>query len=253
MLKDERQDTDTAVSPDPDILGLNEQFEQLSAGEILAWAWKTFGPKVVASSSFQTQSVPLLHIISRACPEMPVLFIDTGFHFLETLAFRDELQARYNLNIVVVRPSIGKSQLLAKYGQALYRHDPDLCCYINKVEPMQRALSGMRAWISGVRRDQTAHRRNLNVLELQPSGSLKIHPVLNLTEAKKQDYIHRYKLPHHPLFPAGYLSVGCAPCTRPVTSGKDARSGRWAGTDKTECGLHTDTTTLTFDYSGGKK
>jgi len=252
MPKD-KQDTDTAVSPDLDIPHLNEQFEQLSAGEILAWVWKTFGPKVVASSSFQTQSVPLLHIISQVCPDMPVIFLDTGFHFLETLAFRDELQARYNLNIVVIHPSIGKSQLLAKYGQGLYRHDPDLCCYINKVEPMQRALSGMRAWVSGVRRGQTAHRQNLAVLELQPSGLLKVHPVLDQTEAEQWDYIRRYRLPNHPLFAAGYLSVGCAPCTRPVTGGEGARSGRWANTEKTECGLHTDMPTLTFDLSGGAK
>ncbi len=246
--QDERQDTGTAASPDLDIPRLNEQFEQLSAGEILAWAWKTFGPQVVASSSFQTQSVSLLHTISQVCPEMAVIFIDTGFHFLETLAFRDELQARYNLNIVVMHPAIGKSQLLEQYGEALYRRDPDLCCYINKVEPMQRAISGKSAWVSGVRRGQTAHRKDLRVLQVQPSGLLKIHPMLNLTETEKWEHVHRRKLPFHPLFPLGYLSVGCAPCTRPVSVGEDMRSGRWAGTEKTECGLHTDWT-----KQGGKK
>ena len=137
--------TNPATLSDLDIPHLNEHLDQLLAGEILAWAWKTLGPKVATSSSFQTQSVPLLHIISQVCPEMPVTFVDTGFHFLETLAFRDELQARFNLNIIVVYPAIGKNELLAKYGEGLYRRDPDLCCYINKVEPMQRVLSGMRA------------------------------------------------------------------------------------------------------------
>lgn len=171
---------------------------------------------------------------------MPVIFIDTGFHFLETLAFRDELQARYDLNVVVVRPMIGKNQLFEKYGEGLYRRDPDLCCYINKVEPMQRALSEMQAWVSGVRHDQSAHRSGLRVLEPQQSGLLRIHPMLNWTREEIWDYIERHRLPHHPLFSEGYLSVGCLPCTRPVSADEDERAGRWADKEKTECGLHTN-------------
>ncbi|MCP4544787.1 MAG: phosphoadenylyl-sulfate reductase [Chloroflexi bacterium] len=235
-----KDSTNTSTLPNIDISILNERLEQMSASEILAWAWETFGPHGIASSSFQTQSVPLLHLISQVCPEMPVIFIDTGFHFLETLAFRDELQARYGLNIVVMHPTIGKGELLAKYGGGLYRQDPDLCCHINKVEPMQRALSGARAWISGVRRDQTAHRKNLRVIEPQSSGLLKIHPMINWTKGQLGEYTNRYMLPFHPLFIVGYLSIGCAPCTRPVSVGQDERSGRWAGTEKNECGLHTD-------------
>ncbi|MEA3340357.1 MAG: phosphoadenylyl-sulfate reductase [Chloroflexota bacterium] len=223
-----------------DISHFNDRLDRWSPGEILAWAWETFKPKIAASSSFQTQSVPLLHIIARVCPEMPVIFIDTGFHFLETLAFRDELQARYSLNIVVARPAVRKNQLLEKYGEGLYRRDPDLCCYINKVEPMQRMLSRLNAWVSGVRRDQTAHRSGLRMLKLQPGGLLKVHPMLNWTKQEVWDYIERYRLPYHPLYPKGYLSVGCAPCTRPVSAGEDERAGRWAGTEKAECGLHTD-------------
>jgi phosphoadenosine phosphosulfate reductase len=172
----------TATLPGLDIAHFDARLSRFSTAEILRWAWETFEPKIVTSSSFQTQSVPLLHIISRVCPQMPVIFIDTGFHFLETLAFRDELQARYGLNIVVVHPAVSKSQLLAKYGEGLYRRDPDLCCYINKVEPMRWALKGMKAWISGVRRDQTTHREALRVLEPQPDGLLKIHPLLNWTK-----------------------------------------------------------------------
>lgn len=240
--KSDLENTNPPTFSDLDIAHLNERLEPLSTEEILEWAWETFAPHVAASSSFQTQSVPLLHIVSRVCPAMPVLFIDTGFHFLETLAFRDELQARYGLNIVVVHPAIEKSQLLERYGEGLYRHDPDLCCHIHKVEPMQRALSGLRVWISGVRRDQTAHRKSLKVLETQPTGSLKIHPMLKWTKNDLWEYINQYRLPSHPLFSADYLSVGCAPCTRPVSPGEDERAGRWAGTEKTECGLHTDWT-----------
>ena len=223
-----------------DISLLNERFAHSSPEEILRWAWETCKPEVAASSSFQTQSVPLLHMISRVCPQMPVIFLDTGFHFSETLTFRDALKDLYGLNVVIARPAIDKAQLFKKHGEGLYRQDPNLCCYIHKVEPMQRAVSGLWAWISGIRRDQTAHRKQLRVLERQPTGLLKIHPLLNRTKKELWEYIEEHKLPAHPLFSKGYLSVGCAPCTRPVFTGEDERAGRWAGTEKTECGLHTD-------------
>lgn len=222
---------------DQDIPSLNEYFATAAAEEILAWTWETFGPKVAASSSFQTQSVPLLHLISRICPQMPVIFLDTGFHFPETLAFRDDLQNRYDLNIVIARSQMEDNESLSRPPEALYHHDPDLCCHLNKVVPMQRALEGLSAWISGVRHDQTANRNTLPVLEPQPSGVLKIHPLLNWTKQQLWTYINQHDLPAHPLFSQGYMSVGCAPCTRPVTDGEDERAGRWAGTDKTECGL----------------
>jgi phosphoadenosine phosphosulfate reductase len=223
---------------DLDIPRFNTRFENASTAEILQWAWDTFGPQVAASSSFQTQSLPLLHLIAQICPTMPVIFLDTGFHFPETLAYRDELQARLGLNVIIARPVIEKSQLITTYGEGLYRCDPDLCCYINKVEPMRRALTGFEAWISGVRRDQTNHRQSLTVLESQPNGPLKIYPMLNWTRAQVQAYIDRHQLPPHPLTTAGYRSIGCVPCTRPVLPGADERSGRWTGNDKKECGLH---------------
>lgn len=224
--------------PDLDIPDLNDRFERLPPAEILEWAWNTFTPHIAASSSFQTQSLPLLHLISQVCPAMPVIFLDTGFHFPETLQFRDELQARLKLNIVVVRAAVEKSELLARFGEGLYRRDPDLCCYINKVEPMQRATAGLQAWISGVRHDQTEHRNNLRILEPEANGPLKIHPLLNWTKKEVWAYIDQYQLPVHPLLAWGYVSVGCAPCTRPVHAGENERAGRWAGLDKVECGLH---------------
>jgi phosphoadenosine phosphosulfate reductase len=233
-----QQETDSLILQGLNITRLNERLDQLQAEEILEWAWDAFGPQVVMSSSFQTQSVPLLHIVSRVCPEMPVVFIDTGFHFAETLTFRDELRSRYDLNVVVVHALLEKSQLLERYGEGLYRRDPDLCCYINKVEPMRRATSEMRAWVAGIRRDQTAHRKALKTLEPQPTGLLKIHPMINWTKRDVWKYIDKYKLPSHPLFTKGYLSIGCVPCTRPVLAGEGERAGRWVGVEKTECGLH---------------
>lgn len=216
----------------------NEKFNSAQPKEILAWAWEQFRPHIAASSSFQTQSVPLLKLISEVCPEMPVVFLDTGFHFLDTLHFRDDLQKMFNLNIRVIKPVMDKEELFKRYGNAPYQTNPDLCCYINKVEPMRRAVEGLQGWISGVRRDQTAQRNNLNVFERQPDGLIRIHPMLNWTRKDLWDYIKQHKLPYHPLHSQGYVSIGCAPCTRPVMPGEDERAGRWAGQQKTECGLH---------------
>jgi len=228
---------------------LNEQLENAPATEILQWAWETFGPKLAASSSFQTQSVPLLHMISQVCPAMPVIFLDTSFHFPETLKFRAELEKQLGLNIVVARAAVERSQLLSQYGQALYRQDPDLCCYINKVEPVQRALTGFDGWISGVRRDQTTNRKNLSILETQSTGPLKIYPMLNWTRQQTYTYIDKHNLPSHPLLAKGYTSIGCVPCTQPVSAEEDERAGRWAGTDKNECGIHLDSTQLQEERS----
>ena len=126
-----------------DIEDLNERHGQATTEEILEWAWGALGPDVAASSSFQTQSVPLLHIISRACPQMPILFLDTGFHFKDTLAFRDTLRDRLNLNIVEVHAAMSKKELFARYGHAPYESNPELCCYIHKVEPMRKSSEGL--------------------------------------------------------------------------------------------------------------
>lgn len=212
--------------------------------ETLRWAWKTFRYRIAASSSFQTQSLPLLHMISRVCPEMPVIFLDTGFHFPETLAFRDEIVARLGLNLVIARPELSREVFLRAYGEDIQERDPDFCCHHNKVEPMQRALDGMVAWVAGVRQDQTAHRLEFRYLEPLISGVIKIHPLLYWSAADIETYCQYYALPAHPLTALGYLSIGCAPCTVPVfdvDASGDVRAGRWAGKGKTECGLHIDT------------
>jgi phosphoadenosine phosphosulfate reductase len=223
-----------------EVANLNARFETTSPEEIIAWAAEHFMPAIAATSSFQTQSVALLHLVSRVRPDLPVIFLDTGYHFPETLAYRDQLVERFGLTLRVVRASLTHADSVRKYGHALYRRDPDLCCYINKVEPMQRALHGLAAWITGIRRDQTATRASVQPVELLPDGRVKVNPLITWTRQDLWAYIHQHDLPAHPLFSQGYLSVGCAPCTAPVTDGADERSGRWVGTGKTECGLHTD-------------
>lgn len=218
---------------------LNAQFDGAAPETIIAWAADRFMPRLAATSSFQTQSVALLHLISRVRPDLPVIFLDTGYHFPETLAYRDRLVAQLGLTLRIARPAASPAETARRHGDALYRRDPDLCCYINKVEPMQRALADLDAWISGIRRDQTPNRATTRAIERLPDGRLKINPLVTWTHKDLWSYIHRHNLPAHPLFQQGYLSVGCAPCTAPVAPGEDERSGRWAGTGKTECGLHT--------------
>lgn len=216
---------------------LSLDLEQKTPQEIIRWAVETFWPDIGMTSSFQTQSVPLLHMIAQVAPQLPVFFLDTGFHFSETLAFRDQLVQELGLNVQTLTPEIGHETFQKTYGY-LYRTDPDLCCHINKVEPLQQAMRGLKAWISGIRRDQTAERRQVPIVSRQADGLYKIAPLATWSRKEVWQYLHDHNLPEHPLLRQGYLSIGCAPCTRPVGEGQDERAGRWAGQEKTECGLH---------------
>ena len=221
---------------DLDLEKTNHQLQDMEPEDILKWAAERFSGNIAASSSFQTQSLPLLHLISQTCPEVPVFFVDTGFHFPETLEFRDALCHRWGLQIKNLKPREPVTR--DHRGMPLYRVDPDLCCFHNKVNPMNRALEGLTALISGIRGDQTEHRRGMRVLEHDRNGLLRIHPIIGWTKKELWAYIDRHQLPEHPLFSKGYLSIGCQPCTRTVFAGDDERAGRWAGSGKTECGLH---------------
>ena len=218
---------------------VKERMEAATPNVIVAWAVETFSANVALSSSFQMQSLPLLHIVSQVAPQLPVLFLDTGYHFPETLTFRDQIVQAWGLNLKIVRAAVSHGEFIVRYGDALFRQNPDLCCYINKVEPMQRALAGLQAWISGIRRDQSPSRKNAQVVEQTAQGTVRIHPMARWTRRDVWQYIHDHNLPEHPLLTQGYLSVGCAPCTRRVYEGEEERNGRWAGREKTECGLHT--------------
>lgn len=227
---------------DKPVLDVERTEERLAAmppEDVLRWTAETFGPDVAASSSFQSQSVPLLHMISRACPQLPVMFLDTGFHFPETIAFRDRLVGELGLNLQVLHCRIPRDAFMRCYG-TLYRSDPDLCCYLNKVEPLARALAGKAAWVAGIRRDQTAARRTTRILERGGDRIYKISPLAAWASEDVDGYIRRHGLPVHPLTSQGYPSIGCKPCTRAVGRAVDSRAGRWAESEKTECGIHED-------------
>lgn len=216
------------------------EFENASPHEIIEWAVGKFWPDIAMSSSFQTQSLPLLHIVSQVAPEIDIIFLDTGYHFPETLSFRDTIVEAFGLTLRVMRADMSRQTFVERHGDDLHRRDPDLCCYINKVEPMQRAMEGLDAWISGIRRDQSPARANTEILEETSEGVIRIHPMATWTRKDVWNYINEHNLPEHPLLSQGYLSIGCAPCTRPVSSEEeDERAGRWSNEAKTECGLHT--------------
>lgn len=197
---------------------------------------------VVASSSFQTQSMPLLHLIATLAPEVPVHFLDTGFHFVETLVFRDEVAERLGLTVVTVESPIPKIAQRTTSGMLLWAEDTDRCCHVNKTLPMEPVLAAADVWITGVRRDQSDVRAGFEFEAPGPHGVTRLHPMLEWTRRDIWRYVAEFDLPRHPLELAGYESIGCAPCTQApsLDHGEGAgRGGRWQGQQKTECGLHT--------------
>jgi phosphoadenosine phosphosulfate reductase len=190
-------------------------------------------------SSFGSESVILLHMVSRIDRRVPVIFLDTLAHFPATLAYRDELVDR--LGLLDVRSATPDATALGRHDPlgTLHKDDPDSCCHLRKTEPLEAALEGFDAWITGRKRFQGGLRSDLEPIELDPaSGRIKLNPLARWSEEAIEGYRRAYRLPSHPLLRHGYRSVGCAPCTRPVAAGENPRAGRWHGIDKVECGIH---------------
>ncbi len=198
------------------------------------------GKSCFVSSSFQSHSLPLLHILSRFQPGIPVYFLNTGFHFPETMAFRHEIADRFGLRIIDAVSPVSKSGQRDDQGKFFFVNNPDHCCYLNKVLPMEPIVQQHDVWINGVRRDQTKFRSTLQVEEEMAHGKLRYHPMLEWTSKMIWAYRQAYHLPEHPLEAQGYLSIGCMPCTRSFAETQDLRSGRWSGQSKEECGIQTE-------------
>jgi phosphoadenosine phosphosulfate reductase len=198
-----------------------------------------FAGKIALVSSFGTESAILLHMISRIDKATPVVFLETGKLFPETLEYRDTLIARLGLtDIRNIRPS-GKQLAAFDPDGRLWQKDPDLCCAIRKTNPLDAALEGFGAWITGRKRSQGGLRANVNLVETGADGRITVNPLAFWDDAALDAYFDRHGLPRHPLQAQGYTSIGCATCTVKPRLGEDKRSGRWAGLDKTECGIHT--------------
>jgi phosphoadenosine phosphosulfate reductase len=222
-----------------DFAKLNERLESETPRTRLEVSLEIFGDELLFTSSFGAGSGVLLHLWSEVAPGRPVIFIDTGFLFAETHAYKDDLAERFGLTIETVRPAVAREQFLADYGHDISATNPDFCCAQNKVEPLQPRLRAARAWVSGLRRDQGRTRVDTPILLVQEGGPVKVYPIASMTSAEIHEYLERNGIPEHPLAARGYRSIGCAPCTRAVGPGEDERAGRWAWTSKTECGLHT--------------
>ena len=233
----------TAVRPTPELAaaadarfeGIADPVEQALA--VLRWAGETFGDDFAVTSSMADGL--LSHLASRAVPGVNVVFLDTGYHFAETIGTRDWVSGVMPITLVNVLPEQTVAEQDAEYGAKLHDRDPDLCCSLRKVQPLAKALAGYSAWGSGVRRDESPTRAGTKVVDWDAKrGMVKVNPLAAWTQDDVDAYVAEHQVPVNPLQEIGYASIGCAPCTRPVAPGEDPRAGRWAGRGKTECGLH---------------
>ena len=205
--------------------------------DVIAWASETFGERVCITSSM-TDAV-IVHLAASVKPGMDVIFLDTGYHFSETIGTRDAVAAIYPINLINVTPTRTVAEQDAKLGPRLYGRNPDLCCYLRKVVPLERALDPYDAWITGVRREETIARSDTRVVEWDARRAMiKVNPIASWSQEQVEAYIAANGVLVNPLVGDGYPSIGCATCTMRVEQGADPRSGRWVGTGKAECGLH---------------
>ncbi|MGW6747695.1 phosphoadenylyl-sulfate reductase [Streptomyces sp. NPDC055006] len=235
------QATEVADRTEPDLRELAERagrdLEDASALEILTWAVDTFGKRFCVTSSMEDAVVA--HLASRARPGVDVVFLDTGYHFEETIGTRDAVEAVMDVNVITLTPRQTVAEQDAEFGPKLHDRDPDLCCAMRKVKPLEDGLSSYTAWATGLRRDESPTRANTPVVGWdEKRRKVKVSPIARWTQDEVEAYVAEHGVLTNPLLMDGYGSVGCAPCTRRLLEGEDARAGRWAGRNKTECGIH---------------
>lgn len=230
----------SVVLNDEKLAGESWRLEDANARERIEWAVETYGDGLALSASFGGgEGMALLDMISKITNKVTVLTIDTGFIFKETAEFREEVMRRYKLPVEVLRPALSVEEQVEKYGEQMRTCSPDLCCQIRKIEPLQKALQNYDAWMTGIRREQTPQRAGTKIVGWEENyHAAKIAPIADWTEDQVWDYNNEHDIPVNSLLHQGYKSIGCEPQTRPVHNDEDARAGRWAGTDKIECGIH---------------
>ena len=220
---------------------ISDLLEDKSIEEILAWAVERFGDRLGFMTALGYSGVVLLHHILKLKPDIEANFIDTGFHFPETLQFLQRLRNEWGVKFVVLRPHMSAQELHEAVGDEPWKVNADLCCHYMKVEPLLRVIHTRDAWLSALRRDQSAARAEIDVVEMDGRGTLRIHPMAGWTFERTWEYIRKNNLPYHPLHDKGYPSVGCLHCTAQVAPGQHERTGRWNSMPKLECGLHLHT------------
>jgi len=209
--------------------------------DVLKWAYREFkNDEIVYACSFGAEGIVLIDLISKVNKQAKIIFLDTGLHFRETYELIEQIKERYpTLDIDMVKPKLTLTEQAEQYGEQLWKSNPNLCCQIRKVEPLKEAISGKIAWISGLRREQSQLRSKTNYLNKDAKfKNIKICPLILWKWEEILTYIELNRLPYNPLHDQGYPSIGCAPCTNPVSESNDQRAGRWSGNTKSECGLH---------------
>ena len=228
-----------------DINALNEQFSQQPVEEILDWAWQRFGSRAAIGTSFQGAGLVIMHLAKARQLPFPIFTIDTGLLFPESVALKKRLEDFFEVSIESLVPELTVEQQAAAQGPELWRREPDLCCTIRKVWPLQNKLVQLDCWITGLRRQQADSRADIGLVEAYVADEvtrheiMKLNPLANWTREQVWDYLKRHRIPYNPLHDQGYRSIGCWPCTHATREGEDERAGRWTGFKKTECGLHT--------------
>jgi phosphoadenosine phosphosulfate reductase len=230
---------DTPRPTDDELAAVSRELDGRSPQDILAWAVRRFHPKLMMATAFGPEGCCILHMLSEIEPGVHVINLDTGYQFAETLELRERILERYGIAVELIRPELTVAEYEREHGGPLYVHRPDQCCYDRKVLPLRRAVQGYAAWISAIRGDQTDHRKAAGVVQWDPKFNLvKVNPLLRWTKKDVWKFLMDHDVPYNPLHDQGYPSIGCWPCTAPVEDGGDERSGRWAGSQKKECGLH---------------
>lgn len=216
-----------------------EILDEESPRTILEWGWSHYAPRMAIVSNYGPGTLVVLHYAVELDPTIPVLHLDTGFEFPETTELGRRLEDHYGIRILRIRPDLSPQEQAQKYGDHLYHVDPDFCCYLRKVEPLDKALKNYDAWVSGIRRSQSETRRNVRVVEWDGRREMvKLNPLAHWSHEEVWNFIREHAIPYNPLHDVGYPSIGCMPCTQPVAEGESERAGRWNGFAKTECGLH---------------
>lgn len=217
----------------------SRSLEQASPQDIIAWAWERFGGRLTMATAFGPEGCLIIHWLAAVAPKTHVFNLETGYQFQETLELRDRIAKRYGIEVALETPETTVAEYEALHGGPIYRTAPDQCCGDRKIAVIRRVLVNFDAWMSGIRRDQSPDRAASPIVGWDHKfGVVKVSPLANWTKAKVWDAIMRDNVPYNPLHDRGYVSIGCAPCTRAITADEDERAGRWSGTAKTECGLH---------------
>ncbi len=234
-----------SAHPDLDVHATAERFETESLEGVLAWTWERFGARAAIGTSFQGSGLVIIDHAVRLGLKFPVFTIDTGLLFPETYELKARLEDFFGLEIEGLQPAQTVEEQNAEYGRELWKTNPDTCCAMRKVMPLQRKLASLDVWITGVRRNQSDTRKSTKILELYEFDALRAHHILKLNPMANWsrdaiwNHIHERKIPYNALHDRGYRSIGCWPCTKLTTASDNERAGRWEGFDKTECGIHT--------------